>query len=147
MYRDNFAALYDQYVVIGSKIKCWFSEVTTSTTASVPIIVGIVGDDDAITSTTPDTLMEQNNSVHRMLGTPGAPPVELTLTFEPLECFGVDAKDDGASATAVGSNPTELWTYVPFLFAADQASTVTCSVAFEIEYTVKFTELQTPTQN
>lgn len=144
MYRDTFAGIYDQYVVIGSKIRCWFSPVTTSTTASIPTVVGIVGDDDATSSTNPSVLMEQNNSVHRMLGTPGCPPVELVLTFEPLEMFGVDAKDDGSSATAVSANPGELWTYIPFVFAADQSSTVTVSVAFEIEYTVKFTELQTP---
>jgi hypothetical protein len=82
-----------------------------------------------------------------MVGAAGAPPVILTQTFEPLADFGVDAKDDGASATAVGANPSELWCYKVWAFPADGVTLSHCYVKVEIDYTVKFSELQTPIQN
>lgn len=143
LYRDNFAALYDQYTVIGSKIKVTF----LSNTVDQGMFVGIVGDDDTATTNNLETLMEQNNSISTMVGAPGAPPVTLTQTFEPNTAFGVDAIDDGASATAVGSNPTELWCYKVWAIAQDTTTATSCVIKVEIDYTVKFSELQTPVQN
>lgn len=143
MYRDTYAAIYDQYVVIGSKITASFACKTTG----LGMIVGIVADDDSTVSTVVDTLMEQNNSVHTMAGAPGSPVVTLFNNFSPLDAFGVDAIDDGSSQTAVGSNPTELFCYAVWAASADGSSTTACDVKVEIEYTVKFAELVSPTQN
>lgn len=144
MYYDNYTAIYDQYVVIGSKITVHFS----STTASVPVIVGIVGDDDSTISTVVTTLMEQNNSIYTLMSEPGGGQIRtLSQTFEPLQDIGIDAKDDGASSTQTTANPTELWCYGVWAAAADASSTVNVKVTVEIEYTVKFTELKTPIQN
>lgn len=143
LYRDNFGTLYDQYVVIGSKIKVTFA----AGTGTLPFIVGITGDDDSTVSGTLETLMEQNNSISTVCGAVGAPPVVLTQTFEPLEMFGVDAKDDGSSATVVSANPTELWTYRIWSIPADLTTAGHCYAKVEIDYTVKFTELSTPVQN
>lgn len=143
LYRDNYAALYDQYVVLGSKIKCSFA----SNSTTVGAFCGIVGDDDSTTSSNIETLMEQNNGISDLCPAAGGPVLHLSQTFEPLKDFGVDAKDDGASATAVGANPTELWCYKVFALPSDNVSVTTTFVRVEIEYTVKFTELQTPTQN
>lgn len=143
LYRDNYAALYDQYTVIGSKITATF----LSNTPGQGMIVGIVGDDDSSTTNNLETLMEQNNSISAMVGAPGAPPVTLSQTFEPNMAFGVDAIDDGASATAVGSNPTEIWCYKVYAISQDATTATSCVIKVEIDYTVKFAELQTPTQN
>uniref|UniRef100_UPI004047BAAF hypothetical protein n=1 Tax=Flavobacterium sp. TaxID=239 RepID=UPI004047BAAF len=59
LYRDNFAAIYDQYAVLGSKIKVTF----LSSAAALGHYVGITGDDDATASNNLETLMEQNNTV------------------------------------------------------------------------------------
>lgn len=143
MWRDNFAAIYDQYVVIGSKITVKFA----NTSSTVPAICGVVGDDDQNISTNADSLMELNNSVHSLLPCAGGPVVTLSQTFEPMKNFGVNAKDDGYSATGFGSNPTEIWCFGAWICSADQSSTVTVSVSVEIDYTVKFTEVGTATQN
>lgn len=138
MYRDTFADIYDQYCVLGSKITVDFSP----TTALVPTLVGIVGDDDSSITTSVQNLLEQNNGVSKLLGTPGSEAVTLTNTFSPLRMFGVNVKDDGSAATAIGANPSELWTFAVWSASADGASTTVINIRVEIEYTVKFSELQ-----
>lgn len=143
LYYDNYTAIYDQYVVIGSKIKVIF----VPRSSTVGMLVGLTGDDDASGSTNPDLLMEQNNSIHAGLGSIGADPKTLTMTFEPEEMFGVDAKSDGSSQTPTTANPTELWNYYAWLVAADGSTTAACDLIVEIDYTVKFSELKTPSLN
>lgn len=143
MWRDNYAAIYDQYMVIGSKITVKFAN--TSTT--VPALCGVVGDDDTSISANVDSLMELNNSVHSLASCAGGNVVTLTQTFEPMKMFGVNAKDDGTIATSITANPTEIWCFGVWVASADQASTCTVSVSVEIDYTVKFTEVGTATQN
>lgn len=139
MWFDNYSNLYNRYTVIGSKITAVFAPVTTSNNQ----VVGIVCDDNTSISTTVEALLEQSNGVSMLTGMPGSQPVAMTATFEPLEAFGVDTKDDGASSTAVSANPTEQWTFAVWNAAADGTTTVTCNVKVEIEYTVKFSELIT----
>lgn len=146
MWRDNYAAIYDQYVVIGSKITVQFTHVSAATTGVM--VVGIHTDDDSSGSSNLTTMMELNNTVWRQIGPTGSRSDSCTLvgTFEPLEMFGVDAKDDGSSATAVGSTPSEEIYYQ--IFAANApTNTSICEIAVEIEYTVKFSELTTQVQN
>lgn len=144
MYRDQYAAIYDHYVVIGSKIVVTM----TNLGATSGGVFGINGDDDSAGTATLTTKMEQNNSQWTLLGAlgSGSDTKTITCTFEPNRDFGVDAKADGASATAIGANPTELWCYQVFV-AATAASTATFQATVQIEYTVKFSELITPTQN
>lgn len=143
MYRDNYAALYDQYVVLGSKITATFAPVVANTS----MIVGIVGDDDSTISTNQETLMEQNNGVCSMIAGSGSETKTLVQTFEPCFNFGVDAKNDGSSQTNIGSNPTELFCFGVWATAGDVTASANCNVKIEIEYTVKWAELVSPTQN
>lgn len=143
LFYDNFTAVYDQYSVLGSKIKVTYQ----SSSTTLGHIIGITGDDDATTSSNLETLMEQSNSVSAMVGAAGSPPVTLSNVFDPVTCFGVAVKDDGYSATAINANPTELWTYKVWAIPADAATLSHCYVKIEIDYTVKFTELKTPVQN
>jgi len=144
MYRDTYAGIYDQYVVIGSKITVTLSNTSTANSMTV----GINGDDDSSGSSTLTTKMEQNNSKWAQLGPLGSgkDTTTLTCTFEPLRDFGVAAKDDGSSATPFSTNPSELWCFQVFAACAN-GGTAMVQFSVEIEYTVKFTELQTPTQN
>ena len=142
LWRDSFASIYNHYVVLGSKIN-----VTYGSDSNANHLIGIVGDDDISSSSTADTRCELNNSVSQLMGwASSAPPPTLTSTFEPLMAFGVDAKDDGASATNNGSSPAQVWCY--HVWAQPQTtSTVVYTFKVEIEYTVKFTELLTQVQN
>ena len=142
LWRDNYAAIWNNYVVIGSKITVHFAP----RASGVNFVVGIDGEDSSAISTVVDTCMEQSNSIWTVVGVPGGPTKTLTLTFEPMESFGVDAKDDGASSTVVGANPNQGWFYGIFAATMD-GSTGIMDIAVEVDYTVKFMGLVTPTQN
>lgn len=144
MYRDVYASVYDQYTVIGSKITVSFNH----TTSTGSVICGVRGDDDQTGTTTLSTAMESNNTSWCQLGQNGSGKDTCVLysTFEPLMAFGVAAKDDGYSQTPIGANPSEQFCY--HIFAANSnAGTSTVNIAVQIEYTVKFAELQSPAQN
>lgn len=143
LYRDNYAAIYDNYVVLGARIKVTFA--TTQT--AVPVICGIIGDDDSSVSNQATTLQEQNNAVSILSSGAGSRPHTLELTFEPKEDFGIDAKSDGASQTSMGANPTQLFCFAIWTIAGDATTTCTTIAKVEIDYTVKFSELQTQTAN
>lgn len=138
MYRDQWAGIYDQYVVIGSKITVHFASQDTKNW-----VVGICGDDNSAFPPALTDKMEQNNSVYTMLGGNGDTRT-LTMTFEPQENLGIDAKADGASQTSVGSNPSELYCFGVWGHVIDATLTGKFDFTVEIEYTVKFSELQTP---
>lgn len=140
MWRDTYAAIYNNYVVLGSKI----TVTATAVQANIPTIFVLQGDDET-TAGTIITRMEMNNAVSVMLGTreSGDAVNTLTATFEPQEAYGVDAKSDGASQIAVGLNPTQLWNYNISLQSCDASTTVNWYLKVEIDYTVKFSELQT----
>lgn len=142
MYHDTYAAIYDQYTVIGSKITVHFAPAS-----SKPWIVGINGDDDSTSTTVVATLLEQNNAFSTMAAANGGPVACITNSYAPIRDVGVDVKDDGFSQTDQGSNPTELFCYAVWGAPADGSSTDTCFIKVEIEYTVKFAELKTPSQN
>jgi hypothetical protein len=138
MFRDNYASIYDQYVVIGSKITVHFAAQTAQNWA-----VGICGDDDSAFSPTLSVKMESNNSVYTVLNGTGSGARTLTMTFEPNEDFGVDAKSDGSSQTTMGSNPSELWCFGVWGHLIDASLTGKLDFTVEIEYTVKCSELIT----
>lgn len=145
LYRDQYADLYNKYVVIGSKITAY---VCNTGTASA-LTVGIVGDDDGSFSSTSTTRMEQSNSTFTMLGKSGSGNdcATLVCTYEPRRDTGVDAKSDGSSSTSQGSNPSDTYHWALWCTSSDQTSTNVLNALIEIEYTVKFSELVTPTQS
>lgn len=143
MYRDNYASIYGQYTILGSKITVSYYPQSSLDSS----LIGIIGDDDSTISSNVIVCMEQNNSVSTQLGTTGCPVVVLTSTYEPLENIGVDTKDDGFSMTPVGENPDDIFCYGIWAASTDGSSTVSVNCKIEIEYTVKFAQLLSPTEN
>jgi len=146
LYRDNFAAIYDFYTVLGSKITVHFQ----SESATLGAFVGIVGSDTPSISTTRATLREMNNAVSTIIGSVNNGSKTLTMTYSPEEQLGANVKDDSSSMTSVGADPTAgegQYYYGVWAATADSASTCKITVQIEIEYTVKFTYLSKPTQN
>lgn len=143
MYRDNYAAIYDHYTVIGSKITVTFSSITNNT----PMVCGIMGNDDSVVTLTVTTLQEGNNAVSQLIGSNGSETGTLTNWFSPLQMFGVDTKDDGGATTVVGANPSEGYFFGVWAATGDVASTGILWAKVQIEYTVKFQELSDQPQN
>lgn len=146
MWRDNYAAAYDFYTVLGSKITVTFH----SKDASHGFVIALVGSDTPTLSSTVSTWMEQNNSVGALIGNQNTEPKTLVWTYSPLRDLGQEVKDDGSSMTTVGADPSagEGTFYYGLLAATDDgASTASLVAKVDIEYTVKFAYLSKQVQN
>lgn len=146
LYRDVYAGVYDNYVVIGSEMTATF----ITDTATRATLVGVCGDDNATFSTTATTRSEQNNSEQLWIGanTGGSIEKTLTVTYSPQKDLGVDAAGDGSFlATGVGANPADQWYFIVYAQQFASVATQAVLVKVMIEYTVKFTKLSSQTQN
>jgi hypothetical protein len=143
LYRDTYAALYDQYAVVSTDVKATF--VSNASTSSMN--VGIVVDDDTSASSSGTTRMEQNNSMHHLLPSSGGSLSTHTFQYH-WDCKKILSIDPFASETyktAVGSDPTEGSYLVCWAEPADLSSTTTTTLVVELVQHVLFTELSTPT--
>lgn len=143
MYRDTYAAIYDQYAVVSSRITVTYVNLFTAT----GVHIGLVKDDNTTTSSTYSTLMEQNMGKHTLLSTrDGALSSKtMSLTFDCKKDLGIDPYASETYKTDLGSNPTETYDCLSWATPVDGTSTGSVQIAVEIEYLVLFTELSTPT--
>jgi hypothetical protein len=144
LYRDTYAAIYDQYAVIRASIEVKICNTDTSNL----IICGIVSEDDAASSSTVDTLCEQATGQHTTL-----PPLAGSLSthtfrmdWDCKKMLHIDPFTSEAYKTAVGNNPTEesdLVIWATNFSAASQSVNATVTLVQE----VLWTELSSPTQS
>lgn len=142
LYRDTFAAIYDQYAVVRAHATIKF--INTST---VPIIVGCVTDDDSTTSSSRDVLCEQTHGRNIILSGLNGALTEFTFHLD-WDCktrLNIDPFTSQTYKTAVGSNPSEESYLSLWSLPLDGSSASTSYVDVLIEYTTLFTELTTPT--
>lgn len=145
LYRDTYAAIYDQYAVVSTSVKIQYQ----SLSATSGMVIGAVVDDDNSSSSTPTVLMEQNMGKHMLL-----PPFTgsisnrtINLQWDCKKHLGIDPYTSQTYKTAVGSNPSEVASLIIWSVPADGSSTATCQVQVTMEFTVLFTELTTPTSS
>jgi len=141
LYRDTFAAIYDQYAVISTRIV-----VTIVNTGSVPIHCGCLVEDDSTSSTSYTTLMEQSTGQHKLVPAQAGSLSSHTFTYD-WDCkrhLGIDPFASETYKTAVGSNPTEESDFLVWLQPVDLASSMTNYINVEMDMVVLWTELATP---
>lgn len=145
LYHDTYASLYNKWAVVSTKVTVQFQSFSTTTSMSV----GIVNEDDNTSSSTPDTLMEQNAGKHTLL-----PPLAgslsnrtMTYNWDAKRYFSIDPYTSENYKSDFGSAPTQLATLLVWSVPADGSSTASVQVQVTMEYTVLFAELQTPTQS
>lgn len=151
LFYDTYAAIYQNYRVIGSKIRVTFAPLEDRTDTSIssvggPWVVGIGGS----TTTTAfgssiRNRMEQNDSVWKILNArTGADGVQTVVAvFEPLRNLGFPAGDDTVSA-GISTNPSKQWYWHVWVGQLTNSYTTTVSVTTEIEYTVELMNPLTP---
>jgi hypothetical protein len=153
MWRDNYAAVYSNYRVLGSKIKTIFTPLIDAADANRgsyegPWIVGINGTNSTASySSTPETRMEANDSVYKLLnartGADGV--VVLHETYSAETTLGRPTTDDTTGST-VGSSPSAEWYWQVWTYDYSGATSEVVAVC-EIEYTVEFFNLTNQAQN
>jgi len=144
LYRDTFAGVFDHYAVVSAT-----ANVKIINTSTVPIICGVVTDDDATSAGVVTVLCEQTTGQHCLL-----PPVSGSLssvTFNPTwSCkadLGIDPYSSEEYKTTVGSNPTEESYLHVWATVTDGASSTSVIVSLEIVQTILWTELATPSSS
>lgn len=138
-YFDQLGALYDQYVVIGAKIKLKFSKTPLNT--DHPTICGVLINDDASGNADINTLMENSNVRWGMLST-GNPVLTLTKNWSAKKNFGGSILGNNALAGTTGSNPNEVQNFQVFINSEQGAVQTGIAVAIEITYIAVWTELK-----
>lgn len=145
LYRDVYASIYDQYAVISARVKVTF--LSNASTSSM--LVGCTLEDDTTSSSTVNVLCEQATAQHHMLPNNAGSLSSHTFIYN-WSCkkmLGIDPFVSQTYKTAVGSNPTETSALVLWAAPADGAATTTTTVFVELDQTVLWTELSTPTSS
>lgn len=139
LYFDQMAALYDHYLVIGSKIT-----VTFPPPADANMNVGIYIDDDAGNSlTSSDTVTEQTQAVRALLTPNATTSFQLTKSWSAKKYFGGSILANTELQGTSGANPTEQSYYM--IFCQSQTSPTaayTYNPIVSIEYIAIWKELK-----
>lgn len=141
IFWDQLTAVYGRYVVLGSKLKATFSPIAntnTTTQPSGPMIIGIMTDHDTTTPTTLSTLIESSRSKSTFLNNAmgGNNVKSMSVTYSPAISLGVDKEDDQVHATTSASPSRAYYAHV-FMSETGLATSSSCEVKIDIEYTVR----------
>lgn len=142
---DQLMALYDHYVVLGSKIQVHFDNTGNAGAAQV----GIALKDNSTGDTDIENYMENGNLVQKYAGPAGAPQTTLSMGCNPNKFLGRSKPlADSQLKGSTSSNPTEQAYY--HVFAADtdgltNLAAIHCTVT--IDYIVALIEPKQPTKS
>lgn len=133
---DQWAALYNHYEVLGSKIRVLASSASAT---GVGVIVGIQLSDDTSVAINTNELMENNKSKYRIC-VAGNPPTVLTQKWSQRRHFPGKRGDDNLSAM-FGANPSEQMFYNIYLGSGNTTSAMSpVSLQVQVDYIVKVYE-------
>jgi hypothetical protein len=143
--RDQFAALYDHYTVIGSKMKATFYP-KGDYSQNVSMFLGGMTTDTTNTFTSVSEMLEQSGAkgnILTKLGTKAS--VVRNLKYSPRKMFKIGKGSiigNDRITTQVGTNPTEDAIFQLFAVQPDGSSIdpAPIKILVEIEYLVVFSE-------
>lgn len=140
MYRDQCAALYQHYNVIGSRAK--FKILNGATNTGLIAVSLYINDDATVTPTDISTVTEQTSATPmKLIAYNSSDPVYLTKSWSAKKFFGKGVLANNAIGAGIGSNPTEQSFFTLCLQCMDGLSTVSVYFEVEIEYICVWTEL------
>jgi hypothetical protein len=137
---DVWATVYNHYVVLGSTIKCTF--LSSETTVSCPLAVGVMLDDDGSIPNAARTIMEQGRSAYTLINSrdlAAGNGVKLANKYDAQEFFATNPLDNADMSAVVTTNPARTAAFTvwcgDFAESADPGS---ISVLVDISYDVVF---------
>lgn len=140
---DQYMALYDHFVVVGSKIKVW---IQADSAASRPAIAGITVRDTANILSSPNAYLESPNTITKSLADIGGSSNRLlTMKVNPNRFLGIpkplsEDKVEG-SATA---GPTDQVFYHLWLYDSAGQISSDFNYSYQIDYATVFKEPKLP---
>lgn len=144
MGRDQWALLYNHYVVIGSKMRCY---ITATNTNTVGMTIGCqLNDDSTLTYTDIEGAIEARKGKFCQLGLPtgGGAKAKIGANFSAKKFFNVKNLKDNFDRLggAIASNPNEDATFILWYQSMDGATTTNAQITVIIDYIVLFSEPQ-----
>lgn len=148
LYFDQVAAIYNKYVVLGSKATVTFHPAVAGSTATTTLFGAYIEDDTTITPTTAVGLAEQPSALFRVISVGTAADQfdrsnTITLNWDAKKAFGGDVIDNNRLYADNASNPLEqqYFTYFAQDAAATPAATAAVNCTVIVEYSVMWFEL------
>lgn len=147
---DQWAALYNHYVVLGAKVHVYLQPLDAfgATTDAVPMVAGIrVNEDGILPYTDYKDMVASRMTKFSMIGTEKTSKRrKLMQTYSARKFFNVrDVKDNldrlGAAVTAA---PTEQAFFQLWYQSSDITTTTTMSAFVMVDYIVAFSERKNP---
>lgn len=139
---DQLMALYDHYVVIGSKITVrWANSHSAGTLLAVSV------QDNITTSSDPQDMLEAVNSTYHLASAVGGGPSAIMLTNQvnPMTFLGrKNALDDPQLKGSASQNPSEGCYYHVSLWTPDGTDPPTQALTVQIEYSALLIEPKRP---
>lgn len=141
MYFDQVSALYDHYVVIGSRIK--YTIVPKGTTVQAPYKITTWINDDTTTTGASDILAE-NKFAKTRICQGGVNPDKIILynKWSAKKFFGGSVLSDDQLKGTPSSDPAEQSIFQLSLTALDGVSTIDVHLFVEVEYVAVWKELK-----
>lgn len=142
LYRDTYAAIYDQYAVVSAKAKIEI----INTSSTLLAFVGVQTDDSTSYTSGFNTIAEQSTAKSYCLGVTGNANSSkvFNISWNCKEVLGIDPYTSESYKTSVGSNPTEV-SFLNVFNATTVGSNNTVTLNVMLEQVVLWTELTTPT--
>lgn len=142
MYFDQLAALYNHYLVIGSRMSV--KVVPATSTAQVPMrFIAWINDANSTVPSTVDAIAESKFAKQKILGGPNSPSVQyLNLNWSAKRFFGGSVMANDELKANIGNNPAEVSYYFLSLQAMDASTTVSVQVIVTIDYIALWRELK-----
>lgn len=138
MYFDQVAGLYNQYRVIGSKLRASWS---TGSGTTVPYIFGCYIDDDSAAFISQNDILEQKSTKWTSIA-PQTPNMgNIQMFWSARSNFGPAYVDQNFQGTG-SANPSEQQYFTLFGYAQDSTSAVAGWVTVELEYITIWNELR-----
>lgn len=139
MYRDQLAAIYNHYTVIGSKITV---QAMCAATTNLPgALCCYINDDTVQLNGSPFLSAELPGAKLILLGPAQDKPSVVTLRWSAKKAFGKGALANSDLNTPVGQNPNEM-EYFSFQYrTTDFSTTSAIHLIVKIQYIVMFNEL------
>lgn len=150
--RDQWAAIYNHYIVLGSKITFMCTPTNSTAPASAGGIVSLLLTDTASAITTPTTVLESGRASYLQI-TPNSTGDSTILrkTYSTAKFFKVSNPEDSIDnyGAAVGANPDEQAYFIGQFFCNDLSSSTSAGplIWVTIDYFCLLTGPQDLTQS
>lgn len=140
-YFDQLSALYDHYVVIGSRINIKVSKSDSNT--NIPVTVGLyVNDDATVVPTTRYGLMEVTSGRHKIISGYGPGVQRLRAGWSAKKYFGGSILANTELQGTGTSDPTESSVYTVWCNSETNAQQTSVMLDVEIRYIAVWKEIK-----